>query len=74
MNTLYRLCAFSMRICILGEDVHSKRSKAPFPVRHILIPGEDESQRNKRPHWEWQCESPEMHMYAGNGNEPHREW
>ena len=31
--TLYKLCAFPLRICIPGEDVHSRWGTFPFPVR-----------------------------------------
>ena len=38
------------------------------PVRHISIPGEDESQQNKHSHREWRCDSPGMHILTGNGD------
>ena len=42
---------------------------------HIPILGEDESEGNKHPHWEWRSDSPEMGMYlTGNKDVPHREW
>ena len=50
--TLYKLCAFPVRMC---------------------IPSEDESQWNKHPHREWRCDSPEMHIFTGNGDVPYRE-
>ena len=44
-------------------------------MRRLLIPGEDESQRNKHPHWEWGCDdSPEMPILIGNEDVPHWEW
>ena len=43
-------------------------SRIPFPMRYILIPGENESQTNKRPHQE-RTSSPGMSMcFTGNGD------
>ena len=39
--TLYKRCALPVRICIPGENVHSRWVTSPFPVRQLPIPGED---------------------------------
>ena len=52
-NTLYKLCAFPVRICIPSEAVNSRWVNPAFSVRHTPIPGEDESQRDKYPYREW---------------------
>ena len=41
-------------------------------MRHISIPGEDESQWNEHPHWEWGCASPGMHILTGNAHSLYR--
>ena len=46
--TLYKLCAFPVRMCISGEAPHHSRwGTSPFPVRHIPVPGE------AHPHSRW---------------------
>ena len=52
--------------------VHSWWEHA-FLVRHIPIPGEDESHWNEHPHWEWGCASPGAHILTENRDVPHRE-
>ena len=44
-----------------------------FPVGHIPIPDEDESQWNKHTHRERRLASPGMHILTGNGDVPRRE-
>ena len=43
------------------------------PVRHIPIPGVDESQWSKHPHWGMGCASLGMYILTGNGDVSHRE-
>ena len=42
-------------------------------IGHIPIPGEDESQWSKHPHWGMGCASPGMHILTGNVDVSHRE-
>ena len=64
---------FPVRMCIPDQaHLHSPWSSSPFlvrcafPVSHIPIPGEDESQ--------WRCDSPGMHILTGNGDVSHRQY
>ena len=50
--TLYKLCAFPVRMCISGESHHNS--------------GEDVYSIVIHPHQEWGCASPGMHILTGN--------
>ena len=72
-NTLYKLCAFPVRICIPGEDMHSRWGTSAFPVR-MCIPGES------HPHSRWGCAFPVRHIPIPSEDKsqwnkhPHLEW
>ena len=76
-------------MCIPVEDVQSQRGTSPFPVEHILIPSEYETQRSSQgisiriwnedvPHPECTSSlgvetSPGIHILIGSAY-PHWEW
>ena len=66
--TLYKLCAFPVRICIPGEDTHSRWSTSPFLVRHIFIPDE------AHPHSRWGTSSFLVRMWIPGEAHPYFRW
>ena len=70
--TLYKLCAFPVRICIPVEDVHSRCGTFPFPVR-MNHNGMNILTGSTYSHREWGCTSQGIHILTRNGDVPHRE-
>ena len=76
---LYELCAFPVRICIPGKDVHSQWGKSlsrwgyAFHVRHIPIPSEDMHSRWGTFSFPVKMFIPLWFILTGNAY-PHRQW
>ena len=88
VHTLSELCAFPVRICIPGEDVHSLWETSRFPVRYISFPGEDMHSRwgtfpfpvrmcipgETHPHSRWAYALLVRHISIPGEAHPHSRW